>query len=534
MQITFNILRARTPLWLTILFIGFMQPAQAGITINLDLVHGFNFYYPTLSINADSPPPITFHRVQSPSGAIWRQTNSSGAPSHSPTTDLNALIDECTNGLWHLTLNVGDASEEDYAFSVTVDNVTTGLFGDIQISYPVADSTITNHLPTFQWTSTSLLPDVNVSAYDDAHTVSLGAALAGTATNWTPFSALATGNNRFYPRYSSNNYAGVVFSTPTNLVGGTPLIDWNATADIRTYAIRKYVIEDPPTPILYEASFTLNIQRDYNAGSDVFHVYPMLFNTLPVATTTHEVESPNGLCLGIAGGASTSSSFTNLADAIAECEAGDWTIYYDRTATNLEYRFSVDIENIDTNVLARTVILYPENGATNLYGNPENAWSGPTGFTHVVVHTGATSETLAPTETAWPNAPVLAPGANSLSVSYSLTNHPGIGMTVPTNSSGVALDAWSSEGNLTSKSSTSFTVASGSSPYYITEPGANGGDFTLSFSTRPQFPFTVLCRTNLLEGSWEPVGSGDGTGAPVLFSWPATNPVAYYLVILNP
>jgi len=504
--------------------------SRADVAVNLDLVHGFSSYYATLSITATSPDPITYHRVMSPSGLIWRQTNSgNSAPSMSPINDLNALIDECTNGLWTLTLNVGAPAESNYQFSVSIKNVTTNLFGDVTVIYPAADSTITTNRPNFQWSSTSLLPKVNVSAYDVDHTVTLNAALPGTATNWIPHTALAEGENRFYPRYSSNNYAGVVFSTPTNLVDGLPLSGWEATADIRTYAIQQYTITNPPPPIEYVAGFELEIVRRYINGTNLYCAYPRLSDTLP-GSLPAEVESPNALCSGTGSGSSSSYAFATLEDAIAECEAGDWTLYYNRAVTNIEYKFTTSLLSIDTNVLAQTRILAPEADSTGLTGNPELSWSGPAGFSNLTVSTGGTSVNLPASETAWLDAPILQPGINQLSVKYEYTNHPDISISWPTNAFGKNLDGWDAMGKLSSSSSAGFTVATSSFPYYIMVPGTIENQFSLAFNSMPDTTFTIFCRTNLLAGNWEAVRSGNGTGAPLIFTLPATNPAAYYRI----
>jgi hypothetical protein len=512
---------------------------QAEVELNLDLVHGYSAYYPMLSITATNPAPTTFHRVESPSGLIWSQTDSGEEPSMSPTNDLAYLINECTNGLWSLTLNVGDASETNYAFAVSIDNVTTGLFGDITISYPAADSSITNRFPDFQWTSTSQLPQINVAAYDIDHTASYGAVLPTGSTNWTPFAELALGENRFYPRYSSNNFAGITFTVPTNTVDGLPLNGWQATADVRTYAIQKYTIVEPIPEIEYGASFALSIQRD---ASNHYHLIPDLINPEPAAITLHEITSPNGLCSATES-TSISAEFLSLDDLVAECEDGDWTLEFDKgSASNRIYSFRVELNGIDTNTLTQTLILSPADGTTNHFGNPLMAWTGPTNFNSLSVSINnteiqvpSTTATLPSTQTSWSDAPALAQGTNTFSITYIYDSYPGITASWPTNQTVGNLDIWLTSGQLTTTTSSSFEVKTGSAPYDVLSFGMNDGDFSLFFTPRlfPDFSYTLLGCTNLVEGNWYPISSFSGTGAPLLFSPAESNAAAYYRILLN-
>lgn len=527
----------------TVFLLSTSADTRADIAINLDLVHGYSIYYPTLSITATNPVPITYHRVESPSGLIWRQTDSgNGPPSMSPTNDLSGLINECTNGLWTLILNVGDPSESNYTFSVVADGISTNLFGDITVTHPAANSTITTNLPDFQWTSTSLLPDVRVSAYDTPRTVTIGAMLPGTATNWIPYTALAEGENRFYSRYSSNDYTGVVFSVPTNLVGGQSLSGWSATADLRTYAIQMYTITSPPPAIQYGAIFSLELQRNIISGLETYKLFPRLYNPVPTAITFHEVISPSGLCSGTEAD-STSTEFLTLDDVIAECVGGNWTMVFDKNSpSNKVYHFTVELDGINTNTLQQVVILSPEDGSTEHFGNPLMSWTGPTNFnpSTASIHNWelqvpSTFAFLAPTDTTWPDAPALAQGANRLSVSYTYGSHPGFTISRPINDLGETVNIWSSSGQLTTTASSTFHVKTGSPPYDVLSTGLNDGDFSLMLTPRlfPEFSYTLRCSTNLAEGSWEPIASFSGTGAPLRFTPATTNPAAYYRIDID-
>jgi hypothetical protein len=222
---------------------------HADVGVDLHMVHAYDFYYATIELTADTPTPITYHRVESPSGTIWQHAGSNEDGNNGGdtlTNNLAALVYECTNGLWALTLNVGDASEEQYTFSVAMDGVDTNLFGDIVVSAPTAYSTVTNNPPIFEWTGPSHLPELEVSVFDTGFTMSDWAMLPSNTTSWTPSITLAAGDNRFYPHYTSNNFAGISFTTPNN--GAFDLPDWSATSDVRTYAVHTFSITNTATP----------------------------------------------------------------------------------------------------------------------------------------------------------------------------------------------------------------------------------------------------------------------------------------------
>ncbi|MDF7808451.1 hypothetical protein P4E94_13440 [Pontiellaceae bacterium B12219] len=524
-----------------LVFVGLStQQAHAEVDIRLDLTHSYSNYYATLYVTTDSTP-ITYHRVQSANGKYWKNVgadSSRNAPAY--TNDLNAVIYGLTNDLWEITLNVGDASEAKYTYSLAINDVTTNLFGDITITAPEAKSTITNNPPAFEWITTSSLPETRVRAYNPPRSVELADQLPESTTNWTPNGTLSPGTNTFFVRNLSNDFVGVTYSTPTNIVNGSALSNWSGTADVWTYAIRKFEIVEPEPEIPYGAAFALNIQRD---ASNRYRLYPDLINPVPAAATLHEITSPNGLCTATES-TSTSPEFPTLAEALSECTNGTWTLEFDQgSASNRIYYFSVELDGIDTNTLAQTLILTPANGTTNHFGNPRMAWIGPTNFTDLSVSVlgsdvqfPAVATSLPATQTNWPDAPALAQGTNTFSITYIYDYYPGITASWPTNDLAEGLDIWSVNGQLTTRAASSFEVKAGSPPYDVLTMGMNEDEFSLFFTPRlfPDFSYTLLTSTNLVEGHWHPISTFKATGAPLLFSPAESNAAAYYRVLLDP
>ena len=226
-----------------------VMPTQtrANVDVDLTLWHGYTFYYGDVSLTTTNPAPITYHRVESPNALIWQNSgsdNSSSSASLSLTNDLSVLVDEVTNGLWSLTLNVGDASEQNYAFSVDLANVTTGLFGNALITTPTYGSTVTTNQPLLEWTGPAQLPTLNLQISSDGfpYTLHDSAILPSTTTNWTPTVPIPGGNQSIFINYRSNLYTGATFSIPTNLVGGATVSGWSDATTISTYHYSTFTV----------------------------------------------------------------------------------------------------------------------------------------------------------------------------------------------------------------------------------------------------------------------------------------------------
>lgn len=215
--------------------------AYADVSANVSVWHGYDFFYPSLNLSASSPP-VTFHWMESSSGALWRQFGSTnGINGFWITNDLNAVIHECTNSLWKLYLNRGDVSEEVYYFKMSIAGVTTNVLGDVKIFWPWSGSTGVTNQPTFHWVGPSNLATVNLQAYHETSGNSYFAALPGTATNWTPAGALTPGPNTFFVNYATNDYPGITFTTPTNSAG-VPLLNWSAQGELHTYLFSSFTV----------------------------------------------------------------------------------------------------------------------------------------------------------------------------------------------------------------------------------------------------------------------------------------------------
>jgi len=150
------------------LFAALVFQAHANVDINLKLWHGYNFYYGDVSMVATNPTPVTYHRVQSPGGLIWQNAginNTGSSACLSLTNDLDALVDECTNGMWSLFFNRGTGSEAQYYFTVTVSSLGTNDLPAVDITMPADGSSGVSASTDYAWMGPTNFSSTFVSVF---------------------------------------------------------------------------------------------------------------------------------------------------------------------------------------------------------------------------------------------------------------------------------------------------------------------------------------------------------------------------------
>ncbi|HHY83915.1 MAG TPA: LamG domain-containing protein [Verrucomicrobia bacterium] len=221
----------------------FASRAVANVHFTLSLWHGYDFFYPNASLIVTNPAPVTYHRIESPSGWIWRNAGSDNNGSSGPLADLETLLEECTNGVWKLYLNKDDASETVYYFSVSVSGVGTGEFGDVSILYPEDGSSGLAAEPTFHFTGPDHSPWIDLYVADQAHGLTwYSATIPGSSTNWAPSGPLAPGENLLSVIHRYNGHPGISMTVPTNSAG-EPLSGWSSSATLYTYGYSSFNVK---------------------------------------------------------------------------------------------------------------------------------------------------------------------------------------------------------------------------------------------------------------------------------------------------
>ncbi|MDF7808452.1 hypothetical protein P4E94_13445 [Pontiellaceae bacterium B12219] len=215
--------------------------AEIDMTLNLDRTGGS--FYPYISFYADGgEEPLTYHRIESPNGLFYRNTGSLNDYSYG-SQSYSDVIDECTDGPWTLTTNVGDPSEEEYTFTVSISGLSESLFGDTSVTNPGLFESVSTNQPLIEWTSTSLFPEIHIQVHNGYQPPEPGNHYTAPApyNSWTPPSPVLPGTNYIYLAYQTNNFADITFTTPMT-GGGSPLVDWTASADVSSYHVSEFVV----------------------------------------------------------------------------------------------------------------------------------------------------------------------------------------------------------------------------------------------------------------------------------------------------
>lgn len=251
--------------------------AHAEVRLELKLWRGYDFYFPSIGLEATNPAPLSYHRVESPSGLYWRHHGTNNqANDFILTNSVEAIIHEFTNGLWKLYVNRDHPSEEVHYFRVNISGIASNTLGAVEVLHPPDGATGVTNLPVIHWTGPTNLPLYYVSVSDNDGYYQF-ANLPNTATNWTPPVPLPYGKQiDFLAYYQSNNHPGFTYTAATNS-GGTPLAGWLPTGAIATYRYSGFTVQSAPgggSPVTLKAHYRFEdgniFAQDYSGnGNDV-------------------------------------------------------------------------------------------------------------------------------------------------------------------------------------------------------------------------------------------------------------------------
>ena len=288
----------------------------------------------------------------------------------------------------------------------------------------------------------------------------------------------------------------------------------------------------------YEADLTVSIQR-IREGTNEFYTVQSFFTSYAPTNQEIEVASYTG---AMGGGEywTWRPVFTNLQQAIDECEAGPWSIYFNRNEANeKEFTFEVYLPLLATNDLPPVTILSPANGATGVATNPPYAWLGPASYSYIsaILFDVGNDEylriqSLPASETTWTNVPAATVGTNEFRLNYTLNSYPHVIITDPEDGSSAQLSSWAAHADLVSRDKSVFVVAAGIAPLPVTllPPMVAGGNMALSFISQSGAVHYIEWSTNLVTGPWMPATNFPGDGTTNMVTLPTTNPAAYFKV----
>jgi hypothetical protein len=201
------------------------------------------------SVTVATPARLTTNSLQSPTGAFyWQDSAASSFGSSEGMGSLADVLNEVTNGLWKLSINQGDPSQQVFTFSVSVNGLTTNLLGPVTIISPADASVNVATNPAFAWTGP--LGWSSIFAYASL----VGGAFEGwqtlpaTDTTWPSPPLLNYGTNQFQVSYGADDSSQFSFSTPTNQ-DSTPIATFTAGAGLNSTALSVFLVGPPPAPV---------------------------------------------------------------------------------------------------------------------------------------------------------------------------------------------------------------------------------------------------------------------------------------------
>ncbi|HEY3860966.1 MAG TPA: hypothetical protein VGO59_03690 [Verrucomicrobiae bacterium] len=314
------------------------------------------------------------------------------------------------------------------------------------------------------------------------------------------------------------------------------------------------------TTVLQTAQFEPVIVNDQSVVTPGggYWVEPYLFGIQPAPLTADEIVSPTGkfsyaYSNAITAGALHHDPVNSWAELANECTNGLWTLYVNKgDPSETQFKFSVSLDGLDTNLLAPVTVLAPSNGSVNVATNAPVQWSAPNSpHSSIFVSIGyptnnafgtylGSGESLLDATNWLPSDPMnYGPGGYSYGTNYALLevsyfSLPAIASTTPTNAAFDVISNWTTTGEIETRSSDSF-VAGAPAPLPVQlitpPPVSNGGNFLLTFQTVAGRSETIQISTNLASG-WVDATNFIGDGSTQQLSFPTTNaPGEYFRVI---
>lgn len=232
---------------LTVSFI----PARAGLTFNLQISHGYGYYYCYPSFFTNSTPPDASqggYVISSPTNAwTWAYQLTGAGMSYasyinnSSYGNFDAFLNQLTNGNWTI-LFTNAVTTNLYTFNVSVTGVDSNSLPNVTVTYPMDGSVNVPNNTTFTWDGPTAWGDsVFVEDYDPSFTFSVYGNPSTSDTNWTFATPLTNGDNTFYVSYSKDASAMIAASQPVD-GSSQPIAGWASGATLNLYAYANFSV----------------------------------------------------------------------------------------------------------------------------------------------------------------------------------------------------------------------------------------------------------------------------------------------------
>jgi hypothetical protein len=202
------------------------------------------------SLLSQSPAASTTNRLYSPNKVFSYEsdpTNPGGTSVSYIKYTLDDVINECTNGLWTLSINDGSPTQQVYTFQVSITGLTTNTLKAAKILCPTNGATVFSH-PPFTWVDPTNFTAVDLTLYGASGAPYGGTEMPGTATSWLSAPALVAGYNGFGVNFVYSNVTSMVsFTTPVD-TNSNPVEGWSTLVNLHSTASTVFTVTNAPPP----------------------------------------------------------------------------------------------------------------------------------------------------------------------------------------------------------------------------------------------------------------------------------------------
>lgn len=203
-----------------------------------------NTYYTVFVLVSSDTQPVTIDEVDSPGpGPVFSGTETGYG--YSNFGDIGSVLNAITNGVWTLTVNQGDVSQQQYNFTVSVTGITNDFFPAVEIVTPYDGSTGVATNSALSWSGPANWDEVDAVDHNPDYSFYVSDSFSPPVTSWAGAPDLTLGTNQLEITYKTNAAAWVTISTPVNSLL-EPFTNWVAGSVLDDFAQAQFVTSTNP------------------------------------------------------------------------------------------------------------------------------------------------------------------------------------------------------------------------------------------------------------------------------------------------
>ncbi|HTV41672.1 MAG TPA: LamG domain-containing protein [Candidatus Sulfotelmatobacter sp.] len=228
---------------------------------------GDTYYTIGVLVSSDSQP-LTYDEVDSPAPNTSFSGTETGYGEYL-FNDMGSALANVTNGVWTLTVNKGDPSQQQYTFTVSVNGLTNGSFPQVQITEPADGSTGVSTNTAFTWTGPDDWDAAGLLDHSLDYSFYAPATFSPPVNSWQNPPNPILGTNEFEVTYTLSATPWVTISTPVDSQN-QPISSWMSGANLSDFAQSLFVATTNPTATVVVGGHTLFAHYAFTNDSSTF------------------------------------------------------------------------------------------------------------------------------------------------------------------------------------------------------------------------------------------------------------------------